>query len=163
VLHVLRLVGTAEQRTDGKYSLQISGKHLVFQLKTDIAIRAPAEHQLAALLATELDQPGPHSRLYAESIALALTVQLVRNHGADPIKLVPIRGGLRFGSFDEYSTISKRTWPMTFHCRSLRQSSTSRRRTSHASSRGARDCRLIDTNSRFGSSAPRTCYLVICP
>jgi AraC-like DNA-binding protein len=94
VLQVLKLGGTAEQKSDGRYSLQINGKHLVFQLQKDIAIRAPAEHQLAALLATELDQPGPHSKLYVESIALALTVQLVRSHGTDPVKLAPFRGGL---------------------------------------------------------------------
>jgi AraC-like DNA-binding protein len=94
VLHVLKLTGAAEQRPDGKYSLQVNGKHLVFQLQKDIAIQAPAERQLATLLAAELDQPGLHSRLYAESIALALMVQLVRNQGTDPVKLVPIRGGL---------------------------------------------------------------------
>jgi AraC family transcriptional regulator len=94
VLHFLKVAGTAEQRPDGKYSLQVNEKHLVFQLQPDIAIQAPAEHQLVALLAAELDQPGPHSRLYAESIALALTVQLVRNHGADPVTSVPVRGGL---------------------------------------------------------------------
>jgi AraC-like DNA-binding protein len=94
VLHVLKLVGTAEQGPDGKCSLQVNGKHLVFQLESDIAIQAPTEHQLAGLLAAELDQPGPHSSLYAESIALALTIQLVRNHGTDQVKLVSIRGGL---------------------------------------------------------------------
>jgi AraC-like DNA-binding protein len=94
VLDVLRLVGTAQQRPDGRFSLQLNGKHLVFELQKDVAIQAPAERQLAALLAAELDRPGPHSKLYAESIALALTVQLVRNHGTDPVNLAQIRGGL---------------------------------------------------------------------
>jgi AraC-like DNA-binding protein len=94
VLRVLKLAGAAEQRPDGKYALQVNGKHLVFQLQTNIAIQAPAERQLATLLAAELNQPGPHNRLYAESIALALAVQLVRNHGTDPVKPAPIRGGL---------------------------------------------------------------------
>jgi AraC-like DNA-binding protein len=94
VLDVLKVVGAAERRPDGKYALQVNGKHFVFHLQTDVAIQGPAERQLAALLAAELDQPGPHSRLYAESIALALTLQLVRNQDAAPIKLAPMRGGL---------------------------------------------------------------------
>jgi AraC-like DNA-binding protein len=94
VLDVLKVVGTAEQRPDGKCALHLNGKRLVFQLQTDVAIQGPAERQLAELLAAELDQPGSHSKLYAESIALALTVQLVRKHDMAPVKLAPVRGGL---------------------------------------------------------------------
>jgi hypothetical protein len=40
VLHVLKLVGAAaEQGPDGKYTLQVNGKHLVLQLQRNIAIR----------------------------------------------------------------------------------------------------------------------------
>jgi AraC family transcriptional regulator len=94
VQDVLNLAGATQRRLDGRCSLQISSKHLIFELQKDITIQTLAEHQLAALLTAELDRPGPHSRLYAESIALALTVQLVRNHGMDSVDLAPDRGGL---------------------------------------------------------------------
>jgi hypothetical protein len=35
VLHVLNFAGTAEERSDGKYSIQVNGKHLVFHKPHD--------------------------------------------------------------------------------------------------------------------------------
>jgi AraC-like DNA-binding protein len=74
----------------------IGSSHDRLRLRSSLNIQDPLERQLVAALAAEIEQPLQHSRLYAESLALALVVAIVRAHSEqDPhLSTQQGRGGL---------------------------------------------------------------------
>jgi AraC-like DNA-binding protein len=65
------------------------------ELQSAVDIRQPLERQLVEALYAEIAAPLRHSRLYAESLSLALTVAVLRNHSLAPVSEPrQVRGGL---------------------------------------------------------------------
>lgn len=64
------------------------------ELTSTVAIQGLQERHLVEALATELQNPGVHSRLYAETLGLALTISMARNYAVEAANLKPVKGGL---------------------------------------------------------------------
>jgi len=62
-------------------------------LRSTVAIDRPLPREILRTLAEELSAPGDYGRLYAETLVLALVVDLIR-HNDTHSRIAPVRGGL---------------------------------------------------------------------
>jgi AraC-like DNA-binding protein len=63
------------------------------ELRSAVMIERPAPREIMRLLADELSVPGVYSQLYAETLTLALLIDLLRHQDA-PRYIAPVKGGL---------------------------------------------------------------------
>src|SRR5467141_1370817 len=63
-------------------------------LQSELMIERPLPREILKALAEEVTTPGPYGRLYAETLALALTIDLARHQGAQPRRPPMVKGGL---------------------------------------------------------------------
>lgn len=63
-----------------------TGDHRI-RLRSALAIQDPLQKQLVSAIIDEIEHPSSHSRLFAESLALALTISVVRGHSEQPLSL----------------------------------------------------------------------------
>jgi AraC-like DNA-binding protein len=63
-------------------------------LRSELMIERPLPREILKALAEEVTAPGLHGRLYAETLALALIIDLARHQGAQPRSQPIVKGGL---------------------------------------------------------------------
>jgi AraC-like DNA-binding protein len=83
----LSILPRALQRLDETREYRIS------PLRSVLMIERRLPHEILKALASEITAPGIHGRLYAETLASALVLDLIHHQGA-PTRIAPIKGGL---------------------------------------------------------------------
>lgn len=69
---------------DVLHRLEIGKGRDRLRLRSSLAMTGDLDRHLVNAIAEEIENPSRHSRLYAESLTLALVVGLARRHSADP-------------------------------------------------------------------------------
>jgi AraC-like DNA-binding protein len=64
-----------------------------FQLRSALLIERSLPQELLKTLVEEITLPGVHGRLYAETLVVALIIDLIRHNGT-PSRIAPVKGGL---------------------------------------------------------------------
>jgi hypothetical protein len=90
VLHVLKLVGTVEQRPDGKYSLWVNGKHLVFHKTHGKHLEAHEIRELRGFFASARLSPDDIPELETSVPPTSVDIALMIDH--HEAKLYKIHG-----------------------------------------------------------------------